>query len=75
MKEILTIDEMRAKFDGEWVLVGDPLTDENLEVLKGTVLAHSPEKRDVYREGQKLRPRHSAMVCFLPPPKDLLMFL
>jgi uncharacterized pyridoxal phosphate-containing UPF0001 family protein len=40
----MTLQEMEAKFDSEWILVGDPQTNESLEVVKGTVLCHSKDR-------------------------------
>lgn len=33
MNEVLTRAEMKAQFDGEWVIVADPKVDKNLDVL------------------------------------------
>jgi hypothetical protein len=37
MDEALSITEIEAKFDSEWVLIEDPRTNEALEVHGGTV--------------------------------------
>jgi hypothetical protein len=34
-KDILSRNEIKDKFDSEWVLVEDPETDENLNVILG----------------------------------------
>ena len=34
---ILTMKEMEEKFDSEWVLIGDPQTNDLLEVLSGKI--------------------------------------
>jgi hypothetical protein len=75
MAEVLTIDEIRARHDGEWVLVGDPVQDEKLKVLAGTVLAHSKNRDDVYARAVELRPQRSAMLCFVPMPKDAIFII
>jgi uncharacterized pyridoxal phosphate-containing UPF0001 family protein len=59
---VMTLQEMEAQFDSEWILVGDPQTNESLEVVKGTVLCHSKDRDEVYRAAVKLRPKHSAIV-------------
>ena len=41
MEQEMTIQDIEAQFDGEWVLVADPQTDANLHVLKGKVVCHS----------------------------------
>jgi hypothetical protein len=71
MDEVLTIDEIKARFDGEWVLVGDPVTDEFLEVRSGRVLSHSKDRDEVYRRAAVLRPARSAMLCFVEPPEGM----
>lgn len=58
----LTIKEMESSFVSEWVLVGDPVTDETLNVLRGKVLHHSKDRDEVYRKGLELRPRHVAIL-------------
>ncbi len=46
----MTIEEIESQFDSEWVLVGDPQTNEHLEVLSGKVLHHSKDRDEVYRK-------------------------
>jgi len=41
MEEVLTITQIEARFDSDWILVGDPQTNEALEVQSGKVLWHS----------------------------------
>ena len=58
----MTIKEMEARFDGEWILVGEPETIVALEVVKGTVLHHSKDRDEVYRRAVALRPKRSAIL-------------
>ena len=51
----MTIDEIEAQFDGEWVLVGDPETDESLKVTRGKVLCHSRDNEEITRCMMSLR--------------------
>ncbi len=75
MDEVLSIEEIRSRFDGEWVLVGDPeFTDMN-EVIRGTVLCHSKERDEVYRKVMELRPASSAVLCFKKVPDDVVIIL
>lgn len=55
MPEVLTISEIRERFDSEWLLIKDPQTDDMLKVLSGDVIAHSPNRDEVYREANKLK--------------------
>ena len=58
----MTVQEMEARFDGEWILVGEPETTDALEVVKGVVLHHSKDRDEVYRRAVALRPKRSAIL-------------
>ena len=62
MTREMTLTEIKSEFDSEWVLVGDPMTDEALNVLEGRVLHHSKDRDEVYRKAVSLRPKRSAIV-------------
>ena len=62
MNEVLTISEIEARFEGEWILIGDPETDESLNVLRGKVLCHSKNRDEVYRKANELRVKRSAFL-------------
>ncbi len=52
--EILTIDEIRKRFDSEWVLIADPETDQFHNVLRGKVVYHNQNRLVFDREVLKL---------------------
>ncbi len=56
MNEVLTIEEIRSRSDGEWVLIGDPVTDEQLGVISGRVLFHGKDRNEMYRHALRTRP-------------------
>lgn len=58
----MTIGEIKASFDSEWVLVGDPVTDDAFNVLRGEVLHHSKDRDEVYRRALELRPKRLAFL-------------
>jgi hypothetical protein len=62
MTEIMTVAEIQAKFESEWVLLDDPETDENLEIKGGKVLWHGKDRDEVYRKAREMRPQHSAIL-------------
>ena len=62
MTREMTLTEIKSEFDSEWVLIGDPMTDEALNVLEGRVLHHSKDRDEVYRKAVSLRPKRSAIV-------------
>jgi hypothetical protein len=70
MEKILSLQEMQARYDGEWVLVGDPEVDVALSIQRGQVLWHSKSRDEVYRQARMLKPRHSAFLFIGRLPRD-----
>jgi hypothetical protein len=62
MNNALTVAEIHSQFPSEWVLVGDPDTNELLEVQSGSVLYHGKDRDEVYRKAIELRPKRFAML-------------
>ncbi len=58
--EILTLAQIEARFPDEWVLIENPELDEDLEIVQGRVIAHSPDRATVDSQALRLRPRFSA---------------
>ena len=54
MSEALTIEEINQRYPDECVLIGDPETDESLEVLSGTVLYHGTDRQEMYQAAKAL---------------------
>jgi hypothetical protein len=62
IEQEMTVSEIEAQFEDEWVLVVDPETTDALEVIKGRVLHHSRDRDEVYRKAVEVRPRRYAML-------------
>lgn len=75
MSEVLTLAEIQSQFDSEWVLVGDPDTDESLRVQSGNFIYHSKARDEVYRKAIELRPKRFAMLYTGTLPKDTAIAL
>jgi hypothetical protein len=75
MDELLTIEEMEARFAPEWVLIGDPETDENLQLRAGKVLFHSPDQDEVCRKATEFPPGRYALRYLGTIPEDLVLVL
>ena len=75
MGELLSFDEIEKRYDSEWVLIGDPETDEKLNILRGRVLCHSPDRDEVDRKDKELRPRSAAILYIGSPPPDMIFAL
>jgi hypothetical protein len=75
MERVMTIGEIESEFDSEWVLVDEPETNEQLEVLKGRVVHHSKDRDEVYRKAVSLRPRRSAILYTGSIPEGTVVVL
>ena len=75
MKDVLTMSEIKRRYDSEWVLLQDPVTDESMDVVSGKVLFHSRDRDEVYRRAVKLRPKRFAMLYVGKLPKDAAVVL
>ena len=72
MNEVLTLAEIHQRFPSEWVLLSDPQTDEQMEVLGGEVIYHSKDRDEVDRKALEVPiPRHIAVLFTGPIPEDM----
>lgn len=75
MNETLLLEEIERRFDSEWVLLEDPETTPDLEIIRGKVLWHSKDRDEVYRKAIELRPKHSAILYTGTIPEDMAVIL
>ena len=75
MDEVLTIAQIEAQFESEWVLVEDPQTNEAREVQSGKVRWHSKDREEVYRQAIELRPKRFAMLYTGRMPENTAIVL
>jgi hypothetical protein len=75
MAELLTWEEMSQKFHGEWLLIVHAELDEYMGILRGQVLAHSPNQDEIYNS-LHLREGRSASIEYIGEvPEDLAFIL
>jgi hypothetical protein len=55
MDEVLTMEEIKARYAPDWVVIAEPQTDEHLEVLRGRVIGHGPDPDDLLRRARELK--------------------
>jgi hypothetical protein len=75
MEKVMTLEEMKSQFEGEWILVEEPQTNEALEVIQGKVLYHGKDRDEVYRQAVNLRPKRSAILYTGEMPEDTAIVL
>jgi len=60
MSDVMTIEEIKARYAPEWVLIVEPEIDEFQHLHGGRVAFHSPDRDAVYRKATELRPERCA---------------
>lgn len=74
-KTVLSMEEIKKRYDGEWVLIADYETDDLCRIKRGRVLAHGKDQNKVYRQLGKYRKVNLATRFIGEIPKDLTVIL
>ena len=75
MDEMLTTEEIEARFAPDWVLIGEPQTDDEHHLLGGKVLHHSPDRDEIYRKATELHLDRIAVRYLGTWPEDMALVL
>lgn len=70
-KNILTWRQIEARYDGEWVLIRNPVVDQFLRVRSGEVVCHSQDRDEVDGVALQRRDRHTAILFVGKLPEDM----
>lgn len=68
--EILTAAEIRDRYPREWVLIADTESDDLWNVIRGEVLAHSPQREEIDRALTKFKDVRSISIEYTGPIHD-----
>ncbi|MEG4116484.1 hypothetical protein QUA43_03190 [Microcoleus sp. N9_B4] len=68
--EILTAAEIRDRYPREWVLIADTESDDLWNVIRGEVLAHSPQREEIDRALTKFKDIRSISIEYTGPIPD-----
>ena len=71
----MTVEDIRAQFESEWVLIENPQTNDALEVVRGKVLHHGKDRDEVYRHAVARRPKRSAILYTGQMPENTAIVL
>ena len=69
--ELLSMKKIVEKYKDEWVLIEYEELDEDLNVKKGKVIAHSPRKDEIYARLSETRGKNVAIEYTGKLPEDL----
>ena len=75
MENVMTVSEIELRFQDEWVLVVDPVTDAALDVQGGSVAWHSGDREEVYRKAIELQSARFAVLYTGEMPDDTAIVL
>ena len=73
--EMLTIEEIEARYAPNWVLIGDPQVAEGPRLLAGVVLFSTPDRDELYRKAMELKLDHVAIRYLGTWPADMAFVL
>ena len=74
-EDVLTVEEIKSRYDSEWILLADPEVNSRQEVISGRLLFHSKDRDEVYRKAIELKPKHSAFIYTGKIPDDIVYVL
>jgi len=71
----MRMEEIRKQYQDEWVLIEYSKLDDDLKVVEGQVIAHSPSKDEIYCELLKMKGKDVAIEYLGEVPEDLAVML
>jgi hypothetical protein len=75
MDEMLTIEEIEARYAPDWVLIAEPVVDNQLKVLSGRVVFHSPDHDEIYRKATEFKLDRIAVRYLGEYPEHMVLWL
>jgi hypothetical protein len=67
---MMTLEEIQQQFPQEWVLIEFTELDEDLKVVDGQVIAHSPSKENIYKKLLEVKSENIAIEFTGEMPKE-----
>ncbi len=73
----MKMEEIRKCYQGEWVLIEYTKLDDDLNVVDGEVIAHSPNREEIYQAQMRLQGKSLAVEYLgeIPEQEDLVVIL
>ena len=70
----MNMNEMIKKYPGEWLLIEYEELDEDLNVKRGKVIAHSPDKAKIYQRLMETKGKNVSVEFAGRLPEVAVMF-
>jgi hypothetical protein len=71
----MKMEEIQNRYQGEWVLIEYTALDEDLNVIEGEVIAHSPDQDEIYRQILNTQGKDIAIEYFGEVPEDFAVMM
>ncbi len=71
MRKVMEIGDIYKKYKDEWLLIEYEQLDEDLNVTKGKVVAHSRDKNEILQQLVQIQGRNIAIEYAGTAPKSL----
>ena len=75
MDKVMSWQEIKEAFDGEWVLIEDPEYTRSREFVRGKVIFHSKDRAELGAKMEELPRMHHAIKHIGGLPEGLEMIL
>ena len=75
MGEFLTIEEIEKRYAPDWVLINNPQSDEQMQLLAGEVVSSGKDRDELYRRAAELKLGHVAVHYLGAWPEDTIFIL
>lgn len=75
MNEVMTLAEIKERFNSEWVLIADPEVDEHFQIIRGKIVWHSKNRDEVYRKAAEMQLKHTAFLYTGTIPENTAVVL
>ena len=73
--EILSIDEIEKRYAPDWVLINNPLTDENCLVVAGEVVGTAQQSDELSRKATEMDLKNIAVFDLGTWPDEVALLL
>ncbi|MDJ0662510.1 MAG: hypothetical protein QNJ42_23950 [Crocosphaera sp.] len=75
MSKLMTFEEMKQLYQGEWLLIAYKDLDDQMQVIEGEVLAHSVDQSEIYEALSSIPEQPLAIEYVGQIPEDVAFIL
>lgn len=75
MSQVITVEEMKQLYQEEWLLIAYKNLDDQMQVIEGELLAHSPYQSEIYEALSSIPEQPLAIEYVRQIPEDIAFIL